>query len=917
MENLIEKVLLENIKEQNVVFVFPTQISAELWADRIILKSDVSSVAMERFVAWDDFKGDSIKSSQPEKKSVPSTMRRFFAAKLISENAEKPFLKDIITKEHAKEASGFEKWIAALLPALSMWKKFFSASGMKPDAEDEDLSEIYRRYSSFLDSYGLFDPAWETPPFRSDGRKFVIFFPEILSDWFEYEKLLSSSPDIKIVSLPENSVDDGGNVYTFSDSRAEIKTAARYIRSLHENDGIGWTDIAVSVPDMESYGSYVEREFSLFEIPCVMRYARALGATSSGNLFSKILECYSSDFSYESVKNLLLNTELPWKDRDGILQLVDFGQKNSCICAFVSDGKKIDVWEESFARSFGEERALSVYRMLKSSVKGMVKAESFSKIRENYFRFRESFFDMEKCPEKSNRIISRCISELGSLIDLERDFPECNVPSPYSFFVSFLNDKNYLEQTEKNGVQVLPYRLSETAPFSAQIVLDASQSSLSVVYKKLSFLREDKRLLLLGKEDLNVTEKFISLYRMNSLGKEAYFSTGKKTFSGYAQPVSSLKEIPFFESEKPFLKIERDFYKEEKDWYRDGKTFPSAVTSVSKIGNEAWIKNHLGAKNNRITDETRIVLSEAIRKRYKKNEKVMISSTELNKFFSCPRNALLRSVVKIKEQENEAELVNKYDAGNINHKVMDLYFSVLKNENLPVRSEGDFLSERYAEILKKSVNLALETEAKKLNYLAEKVVLSSKDSIFHKMADIIKKFSNRFEGYSVDSVEKDFVFETEDFTLSGRIDCILRAPVSRDYLVIDYKTNKLPETVLWEEKSDGTPSKIPDFQMPVYFYLLRNQNPPIDVRNGCFYKLSDGSLKVVAGDLPVFENVKNLVEFDNFSPTMQKFEECLKIFSDSVNNGVFSAEGFGFDWNTCIKCRFRGICRKTFNVGRA
>ena len=200
MENLIEKVLLENIKEQNVVFVFPTQISAELWADRIIFKSDVSSVAMERFVAWDDFKGDSIKSSQPEKKSVPSTMRRFFAAKLISENAEKPFLKDIITKEHAKEASGFEKWIAALLPALSMWKKFFSASGMKPDAEDEDLSEIYRRYSSFLDSYGLFDPAWETPPFRSDGRKFVIFFPEILSDWFEYEKLLSSSPDIRVSS---------------------------------------------------------------------------------------------------------------------------------------------------------------------------------------------------------------------------------------------------------------------------------------------------------------------------------------------------------------------------------------------------------------------------------------------------------------------------------------------------------------------------------------------------------------------------------------------------------------------------------------------------------------------------------------------------------------------------------------------
>ena len=78
MENIIEETLKANIKNVNNRFVFPTQMAADLWADRATLTCGVTAVAMERFMAWDDFKGNSIKSKQKNRKSIPSVMRTVF-----------------------------------------------------------------------------------------------------------------------------------------------------------------------------------------------------------------------------------------------------------------------------------------------------------------------------------------------------------------------------------------------------------------------------------------------------------------------------------------------------------------------------------------------------------------------------------------------------------------------------------------------------------------------------------------------------------------------------------------------------------------------------------------------------------------------------------------------------------------------
>ena len=95
MNNIIEETLLNEISNQNSYFVFPTQISLELWADRIIEISNVTAVAMERFLPWDEFKAESIKSKHQNKKAIPSTLRKFFTSQILQENKKEKFFKKI------------------------------------------------------------------------------------------------------------------------------------------------------------------------------------------------------------------------------------------------------------------------------------------------------------------------------------------------------------------------------------------------------------------------------------------------------------------------------------------------------------------------------------------------------------------------------------------------------------------------------------------------------------------------------------------------------------------------------------------------------------------------------------------------------------------------------------------------------
>ena len=159
MKNLFN-LLIENIKNKDVYFVFPTEISAKLWQNKYItdvLENNLpypKAVAKERFLSWDKFKTSSIKSTRKDKEIIPSIIRKVFAISLIEKNqklveaGENPLFSEIISPEYIKFSSSFANWITKILPQLAMWQKKYFSKKTREEASpiEEDYFTLYKEH---------------------------------------------------------------------------------------------------------------------------------------------------------------------------------------------------------------------------------------------------------------------------------------------------------------------------------------------------------------------------------------------------------------------------------------------------------------------------------------------------------------------------------------------------------------------------------------------------------------------------------------------------------------------------------------------------------------------------------------------------------------------------------------------------
>lgn len=924
--NIIEETLLNHIADLTSFFVFPTQTACDLWLDRIITISNTKAVAMERFITWDTFKSSSIKSRQKGKVSIPTAMRSIFVSNLIHQNAQNPFFKNLIVPEYAKSASGFVSWLTNLLPSLFTWKKQFENSNAQPDDEDFDLLELFNRYSAFLNENNFFDPAWENPPFMPDGNHYFVFFPEILSDYCEYEPILLNSPEsITSVFVPEELLKQKpATCHFMENARQELRAVSLYIRNLYENQNIDWNEIAVSVPDIENYAPYIERDFSLYGIPYCTKNATPLNSTKPGNLFSQILECSHENFSFESLKTLLLNDSLPWKKEIPVFNLIDFGKENNCVCSFEYKNEKIDVWNKSFSKPIKnpDEQANLFYSNLKKDVLIMVNSTNFEALRKNYFIFREHFFNMDECSAETDNILSRCISELGELIKLEKAY-KFTLPSPFSFFATYIGSIKYLAQTLKSGVQILPYKLSCCAPFKAQIVLDSSQNGLSIIYKQLSFLRDDKRKKLMnGKDDPNVSERFVKLYEMSSIDVPAFFTCSSKTFTGYAQTSSYLSELGLKNDEEIKSLLKNDYYSDEKQFFLNSSNeSPKKIFEVQKNGLSNWIKSQKTTE----TDELKSIQIEKNKilsgKFFNEKNQIRISSTMLNRFFDCPRMWAIEECTSLSEQHNEAEIADHRTLGNLYHKIFELFCETLKTQNLQLIVTDGNLPENYLKILFENIDTALEIE--KNSYLTKELLKTTKSSIVKTAVNAVTTFSSIFNGCTVYNTEGNYQYEDteQNCILNGRIDCLLLDPSSTELFLIDFKSfdSAIPDNIFYDKEKNI----LPDFQMPMYLELLEKQEKSLQVENCCFFNVTKAEIKLVFGQELSDRVSQGSNKNKKIVPTANDFLETREIFNKSVStcierikNADFSVSHNEQTFSVCNRCRYKALCRRTFTVSQ-
>jgi hypothetical protein len=953
--NQILEIISREIKNQNSRFVFPSETASSAWARKICLFTGERSIALNRFLAWDKFKETAVRIGTEDQKPISDVIRKLFIQGLVKKNAEAarkyraasaeksdvfPFC-SLIPLKFAEEGTIFAGMIAAFLPSLALLKtRQEQIPGFVPDEEDRDFILLEKEYSQFLKQYGFFEPSWEKPPLGDRSSTYYIFFPEAMEDFSEYEKLLQGEPTIHLIRLP----DSGPSPFLcfYESQRTEIRHAVLELRRLHEEEGIPYEDMAVSVAGLQEAEPYLLRELSLYNIPFRRRSGKPLADYGAGKLFSLINNCVVQNFSFAALKALLLNEHLPWGDPERNHELINFGIKNNCVSGFFDQGRQVDTWLEAFRRSPREERLRDYYERLKNHLTSLTAARTFTDIRNRYFAFRgrlwekspgperltdaypeaahaasvfPGFLSRDNCTDEEDAVLARCIEELSALIRLEEEYPGLIPSAPFGFYLDILREKQYVPLRHDSGVNIFPYRVAAAAPFSCHLVLNAAQNAATVLYEPLKLLRQDKRDKL-GLSNTDASPVFFRLYQMDPMGAftpVSRFSASERTFSGWNIPHSYFSGNlgpPPPSGEDPFM--------QEQAWWPgkgyaptgSGK-FPPRLFPIQKTGFEKWRHTlHEGAGNFTILREpfptgsawARILEDRirAVKKRPESGENIRVSATDLKDFFYCPVYWLYGRIFGVEGFSPEAKLLDDPSLGLLYHEILKKFFTQVREQD---RVFNAGCLEKYRDWIRRLTGEAARQYPAFQGPLAVPLLVSQSAAIAKRLEGLLEIEAKYFSGYTVAELEYPLEFLAGKTLFNGRLDRISLSPAGEP-VIIDYKTNTVPS------KKDSThteDSPLEDFQMPMYVTLYEEKTGRT-VGGAFFMSIHQRDLTAVIGS----PGKKKGHLREAYQETLDAFKGYVEEFSASV--GFLNFSPGEPDFQKCLGCVYKRICRTTFSL---
>ncbi len=986
--NQIGQIISKNISDLDTVFVFPTDTVLNSWIDWALTnieKTGVEAISLEQFIAWDNFKSIYLKAERNNFTAIPSILRKMFAYDIIARNAEKPQnerLRSVINSEdkYAENADSFAGWLCKNLPALDFWNKRLISNKIdygELDFEDKDYLYIYEEYKKFLHDNNMFEPSWiEDVKLSDKSKKFLLFYPELLEDIQDYKDIFSDCDNITLYTLPKDIPSPLS--YEYPDSRKELRHTILRIIDIAQSGKADWSEIALNIPDLETYRPYIEREFSIYEVPYVIKAGSPLTKNCAGRIFREIYNCFSENFTFDSVRTLLLDHCVPWKEEYQSLRenLIREGKNMRCICS----PEEKDIWHVAFGSKIARlEIALknendnqlknqlqteieyyknmqNFYGHIKASVESFFdsKANTFENILRAWMSFKTQFLKSdEEFSDESNNILSRCIKELEEIIEIEKKYKACNlkISSPFNFYLELLDEKTYTPQTKKTGVNIFKYKLTAAAYFKYQFVIDASQKNLEVPYKRLTFLNSTKRKKLKLTDDdkiLSADESFIKLYAKDTQTCDrnfVHFSSATEAFSGFSIPHSALSSVNLSKTDISKIKDlanldENDYVLEEYDIISSDKERKIKLTEGQKRSFQSWINAQKDSDTETETAQTASYadiekcsekLKQLIKLRHDKDTGLLRVSArgDLEQFFPCPRHWLFKSVLKLREDTLDTNLMQNYDIGNLNHTIMEMFMKKYEKKQLPFFCESDSKFYKiptvedsntinaqpvdctdeiknliYHEITPKAIKAKSDFRDSPLAIIT---LESQKDSISSVIENFLCKLllqtPKGIGNCTVKAVEDSFYANKKDFIYYGKIDCVLQSP-EKKFVIIDYKNTaaSIPTKKSLLPDENGI---LNDFQMPLYYQLITDDNKN-EVEASIFYAIKTGDSRAMES-----YPTETLDQYAQTFVKKVKTEDLIPLHS-----GILQDRLNVKPYENCIKCSYNTICRTTFTTGK-
>ena len=918
--------ILQHLDDRSAFFVFPSAVPATFWA-QWAAETTGKPVALERFIAWDDFKAQALSPRLIDQVPANQISRTLFLADLLRQNSKtaqggQPIFEELIPPAFAVDYGPFLESLVKILPTLGLLMPRLNQGAPITDPYFKDLRVLFDRYSDFMARFGLFEPDWSFATYTPSEQTWILFFPELIEDWSVYRDLLENQNNLRIIPVPHTLDSRSTKTYQFSSAPEEVRWVALYVKELLEKENLNPQDIVLSVADLRSYTDRLELEFSLRDIPLDFRMGKSLLDYSAGRIFSSFQACPTSFWSYQALKDLLLDHAYPWKHQNEINGLMNFGLTFRCVSGFTENGTVVDVWEKTFERvsenleeiHFPLSSIKRFYTKLKRDILGIVKPKDFEDLRKKLLYFKSDYFDLSTLSDTSEKIWTRSMEELAGLDETAQRFPDLSLPNPFGLFLTHLRSVTYVYQSGRPGVPVYNYRVAAGIHPRIHILLNMSQDDATVKIFGSSFLREDRKLLL-GFADTDLSEAFFFAYGASA--DQTLWTVSDKNFSGSVVPHRLLLTDPF-----PPLRKAADIPPlpdplEEESRLALGITEESASVAPSSLQRRGWEAATIvlappQPMDLRKTPLDAAELKEALKNRLLlKKESFRITPTDLNLFQICPFSWLLNRGLKIEEKQTVIETINQRELGTLYHAILEALFNRIKQED--ERFFGDRV-DHYEAFLDEEIEGALRGAEKSEGAFQESVYGMLKARIRSTLRDFLRDNTLLLDQARILSTELylSFPYSLGDFSLllEGRADIALLDSQDR-IILIDYKTQRTPgPRELVPDRSDF----LQNLQMAAYIKMIEAQEQK-SVETAVFYSLENRKPQLVVSprDKPNKRSILPLRRGD-YQNAVDQVDRVVTRIIESLDQGSYPILPLQRR-SLCALCTVTDVCRIPFSGG--
>lgn len=536
---MIAKTVATHAAERETRFVFPTQVSADSWAEAALHVPGTMAIEMDRFLGWDTFLDRITSESIPEgKKKSDARSRLLWALATLSEQSIKPFLK-YLSKPGIAPSLSLARDLAKLAPslrsiALELRSHPPAQTRKSGDEEIADYVALAERYSRFLEKHLLFEPC-DLDPARAKTDHFIIFEPALMPGFNKLEERLRNNFSMEIFQDIGKSADQGATGPTllkFSTFREELQTVFAACASLLD-EGCQPSDIAISIPvptpEMQAHVKFLARQCAL---PIGFRFGEPLAASPFGRLLNSLSNALSEGFSMRTLARLFDRGAFRWKDEAAARKLLRYGVRYN-IPEFSADKHYMSgLWSRTFSSC--PDPGVDVYDFyssIKKTALSIAGASSFESLQRALYNFKESFLEKSDVNSLADRTLARILEELEAL---EQWHSRLGAPdlaaSPFDILLLALDSTPYKPVEKDNAISIYPYHLGMLIACPIHFVLDASQQSLMPALGYFSRIPEEVKIYL--EEEVDISETLLSSFD----AVNAVYCHAEHGLSGYSVP---------------------------------------------------------------------------------------------------------------------------------------------------------------------------------------------------------------------------------------------------------------------------------------------------------------------------------------------------------------------------------------------